>query len=616
MRSLRVKKWLLTFFLTLMACVLLFAGYNVVLDPFGVFGDRVLDWYAYDMTMNPRVAKLAYLDRHWQAYDAYVIGSSRISSLPPEELKEYTGKNFYNMTWYGGDLVDERDMVYYILENYHAERIILAIDPQNARLFDTESDPIKGNMHCKADGSSPLAFYGKYLFANPQYGWDKLMAYRRRGYLMNSDAVYVAETGTYNKQRRDAVPIGDLEEYLARENNIMWEGYSELTHLYEAVEAVADIKAACETHGVDLTVIGVPLHDDDFYRYDQAQMEVFWRELAQVTDFYDFWGSGSVNSDMRYYYDTEHFRNNVGTMILAYMFGNPDVYIPEGFGHITTPDTVEERISQTYPAQVTDLATYTAQVPILMYHAFTEDPTATNDSMAYIGDFRDQMAALAQGGWTPVLYRDLVAYVYHGADLPEKPILITMDDGYQSDLDLALPILEEYGFPATIAVIGCSVGKTTYKDTGAPILPHFPLEEVKPYVEAGILDVQTHSYDMHQVKSLDGEDCRRGVLQMDGESETDYVAALTADFLRSKEQIQSVLDVECNVYTYPYGYRDILSEVVLQGLGIQVTVTIDPGVNVLLKGVPQSLYSLKRIDVYGGMTAGALMDTLAGYMGQ
>ena len=131
-----------------------------------------------------------------------------------------------------------------------------------------------------------------------------------------------------------------------------------------------------------------------------------------------------------------------------------------------------------------------------------------------------------------------------------------------------------------------------------------------------MLDIQTHSYDMHQVKSLDGENCRRGALRMEGESEADYIQALTADFLRSKEQIQSVLDVDCNVYTYPYGYRDILSEVVLQSLGIQVTVTIDPGVNVLLKGVPQSLYSLKRIDLYCGMTAVELMDTIAGYMGQ
>ena len=606
----RLKKWLLIFCLTLAACVLLFAGYNVVLDPFGVFGDRVLDWYEYDMTMNPRVAKLAYLDRHWEEYDSYVIGSSRISSLPAEALNAYTGAKFYNMTWYGGDLADERDMVNYVLENYHVENIILAIDPQNADIFDTVADPIKGNMHWKADGSSPLAFYFKYLFANPQYGWDKLMAYRQRGYLMTADAVYVAETGTYNKQLRDAVPIGELSEYLARENNIIGEAYSDLSHLYEAVEAVADIKAACEAHGVNLTVIGVPMHDDDFYRYDQERMSLFWRELAGVTDFYDFWGSGQVNSDMRYYYDTEHFRNNVGAMVLAYLFDDPDVYIPEGFGHLTTPDTVEERIAETYPAQATDPATYTVQVPILMYHAFTEDPAAAASATAYIEDFREHMAALAEGGWTPVLYRDLLDYVYHGVDLPEKPIVITMDDGYQSDLDLALPILEEHGFPATIAVIGCSIGKTTYKDTDTPILPHFSLADVKPYVEAGVLDVQTHSYDMHQVQSLDGEDCRRGVLRMDGESEADYVAALTADFLRAKEELEPALGVTCNIFTYPYGYHDTLSEVVLQSLGVQVTVTTVTGVNTVIKGVPQSLYALKRIDVYGGMTT----ETLLGYL--
>ena len=249
-------------------------------------------------------------------------------------------------------------------------------------------------------------------------------------------------------------------------------------------------------------------------------------------------------------------------------------------------------------------------VPILMYHAFTEDAEAVTSEIAYAGDFAGQLAALKEAGYQPVFYRDLVDYVYHGAELPEKPIVLTMDDGYQSDLDLAVPALEREGFRATIAVIGCSVGKDTYKDTGTPINPHFSLEDAVSYVERGVLDIQTHSYDMHQVKKLDGEDCRFGVLRMEGETEEAYREALTADFLRSREQIESALDVDCNVYTYPYGACDELSESILRDLGIQVSVTVEPGVNRIVPDRPETLYQMKRINVAGGMSAAELLAAI------
>lgn len=609
----RLKKWLLVFGGTLAACAVLFAAYNVLLDPFGVFGDRVLNWYEYDMTMNPRVAKIAYLERNHKNYDSYVIGSSKVSSLSVGELNGYMDASFYNMTWYGGDLADEVELVRYIVENYSVKNIVLAVDPQNADLFDTEADQIKGNMHCKVDGSPAVSFYAKYLFANPSYGWDKLLAYTRRGYLVTREAVYTAETGCYNKQVRDATPIGEMSEYLALENNIVSVSASAMPYVDEAAAAVAEIQRICEERGIRLLVIGVPLYNDDFYRYDQERMSLFWEKLAAITDFYDFWGGNCVNGDMRYFYDTNHFRNNVGTMMLAYIFGNPDVYVPDGFGHLTTADTVGERIADTYGTVEIDENAYTAKVPVLMYHSFTEEPGAVTSTAAYIGDFEDQIAALKAAGYQAVSHQDLIEYVYHGTALPEKPVVIAIDDGYQDNLDLAVPVLEREGFCATIAVIGCSVGKTTYKDTDSPITPHFTLESAAPYVSSGVLDIQTHSYDMHQVPSLDGESCRRGVLRMEGESEEDYVNALTADFLRSKEQIESALDVTCNVYTYPYGLCDTLSEVVLHNLGIQVSVTTEHGVNVIVKGIPQSLYQLKRINVEGGMTGGGLMEILSGF---
>lgn len=197
--------------------------------------------------------------------------------------------------------------------------------------------------------------------------------------------------------------------------------------------------------------------------------------------------------------------------------------------------------------------TETADVAILMYHAFTENEADTGSLCTPASEFARQLSALRDAGYTSVGYADLIEFVNGDGKLPEKPLLITIDDGYQNNLDLAAPLLEKYGFCANIAVIGVSIGRTTYKDTDIPITPHFSLEDARPWIARGVLTVTTHSYDMHQVTAVDGAGCRRGVLQMPGEAEPDYIAALTQDYTRAQEQLAGLPGTPLPVFTYPNG---------------------------------------------------------------
>lgn len=607
-----LKKWLLRFLAAAAVTALAFVGWNLVTDPFGVFGDRVFDWYAYDMTMNPRVAKIAYLDKRHADYDSYVIGSSKASSLSVDELNAYTGGRFYNMTWYGGDLSDELALAHYILDNYEVKRLVLTVDPQDTTQFGYEEDPVKDNLHWRVDGSSPLVFYAKYLFANPAYGADKLYHYFARGYLTDASQVYVAEKGVYNKQLRDVAPIDGMAEYLAREQNQFYLGHAEMRCASEAVAAVAEIRDACAAAGAELTVIGVPLYIDDLRRYDSAEFSDYARALAAVTDFYDFWGSNAVNDDLRYYYDSNHFRNAAGTMALAWIYGREDIYIPEEFGHLTTAENVEARLEALYAAigETADPADYSRRLPVLMYHGFTSDPAEVGYNVVLLSDFEEQLAALAAAGYESVTLRELIDFVDHGAPLPDKPVLLTFDDGYSSVLSAAA-LMEQYGFSAVSAVIGVSVGHDTYRDTDHPITPHFSFAEAEPYVAAGALEIQSHSYDMHQVEALDGPNFREGLVPLRGESEAEFAAAAAEDWALAKAQIETGLGTVCDTLSYPYGFYSALSEVVLHDLGVRVTFTTEDGMNEVLKGLPQSLYVLHRINVDGGWSGETLLRVLS-----
>jgi peptidoglycan/xylan/chitin deacetylase (PgdA/CDA1 family) len=244
----------------------------------------------------------------------------------------------------------------------------------------------------------------------------------------------------------------------------------------------------------------------------------------------------------------------------------------------------------------------THELRVLLYHNIISGEGGDENNTP-LADFKRDMQTLSEGGYHPVSVADLEAYVGQGAELPENAVLIRFDDGYLSNYELAYPVLKEYGYKAVIFAIGVSVGHTTYKDTQTPIIPHFTYEQAREMTESGLIEVQSHTYDMHQVKPLDGENCRQGILPMDGESDADYAETLRADFAHSRAELESATGQAVTALAYPYGLHGELTEDVLKQAGVTVTFIIEKGVNTLTEGVPQSLYNLK-VSTVGSLAQG------------
>jgi len=97
--------------------------------------------------------------------------------------------------------------------------------------------------------------------------------------------------------------------------------------------------------------------------------------------------------------------------------------------------------------------------PILLYHRFVHDAA---DLARYPGteiiftvtaqQFEAHIAHLARQGYHSVTPDQVLAFLEDGKALPERPVMITVDDGWRSNIDVMLPILERYGFACTIFV--------------------------------------------------------------------------------------------------------------------------------------------------------------------
>ena len=143
-------------------------------------------------------------------------------------------------------------------------------------------------------------------------------------------------------------------------------------------------------------------------------------------------------------------------------------------------------------------------LPVLMYHHMVPDGQDCNDMTVTPGKFRADLETVLAMGYTPVLPRELAA----GDALPEKPILITFDDGYRSNYDLVYPILREYGVKACISII--------------VLMPDLPTDnfctwgQLREMTASGLVEIGSHSYRLHNLGS-DG-----GNFEFSGQSRTCY----------------------------------------------------------------------------------------------
>ena len=498
MKAMTSKQWLALFCATVLCLGACVVGFNWLADPFGVFTHKALEWPSYEMTLNPRTAKITYLKEHHQEYDSYILGCSSTSSFPTEQLNEYLDASFYNMIMYGADMLDVEQDAVYLLENYEVKNLVVNVYLDNACVYDQVTNPLSYSMPPETTGESAAAFYARYLFMDPRHSLDKLKAMGEDTYLTQSFDVFNEVTGAYDKKVRDAEAIGSLEQY------------------YESYPIFADYpEAACFT--------------------DEDAITGTLESLTRIRDL-----------------------------------------------RAAQPQAEES---------------CTAQVPVFLYHQI--DPQAEGDISITPEHFEAQIAALAEAGYTAVLPEDLQAYVNQGKALPEKPILITFDDGYLSNYEYAWPILEKYGMKATIFVIGSTVGNTEhYKDTDYPITPHFTWEQAREMVDSGVISIQSHTYDMHQWAPYESGQARENILRWERESEDAYRQVLSQDCGLIREAItQGTGEDQVHVLAYPNGQLDPLAQVTLLENGFDILFTTQASCNTLLKGQTQSLLGLGRYNM-------------------
>lgn len=228
------------------------------------------------------------------------------------------------------------------------------------------------------------------------------------------------------------------------------------------------------------------------------------------------------------------------------------------------------------------------KVPILMYHGLIKDPDLQTEYFISPDVFEEDLKYIKKNGYTPVFISDLIDFVYENRPLPEKPIVLTFDDGYYNNYCYACPLLEKYDMKAVISIIGIYTDRFSRVDENNAAYSHITWKQINEMTDSGLVEIQNHTYNMHEL----GE--RRGSAIKQDESKTQYRKVLTDDLVRLQKEIKHYTGKAPDTFTYPFGIYSDYEEALVKELGFKATLSCSEGINYITCGDKECLYQLKR----------------------
>ncbi len=237
------------------------------------------------------------------------------------------------------------------------------------------------------------------------------------------------------------------------------------------------------------------------------------------------------------------------------------------------------QIDNHLPVNVSSKSTFIKQVPVLCYHQIRDwkatDSKSAKTYITPIKRFSEHIKMLRDSGYHTISPDQLTAYLLHHQPLPEKPILLTFDDGTASQYTNALPELDKYGFNATFFIMTVTINQPDY-------LNRKQLAEISALGHS----IGCHTWDHHDVRNY---------------KDQDWATQLT----KPTKLLQEITGKPVLYFSYPYGAWNAQAIGHLKNHGYSSAFQLSGK-----QDTAEPMYTIRRIIVDGHWTANQLNHTI------
>lgn len=208
-----------------------------------------------------------------------------------------------------------------------------------------------------------------------------------------------------------------------------------------------------------------------------------------------------------------------------------------------------------------------SRVPVLMYHDILPEKQVFFDVTPE--ELEAHFQLIRENGLTPIALDRLVQHLATGAPLPERPVLLTFDDGYEGHYTHVLPLLRKYGYPATFGIYPAKVGTRMGRSS-------LTWEQVSQMAADPLVTIASHSVthprDLRQLSDQ----------------------ALQQEVVDSKQVLEERLGMPIRHFVYPEGNYDQRVQAAVQAAGYHSALTMRNGEE-KFASESDSLLSIERI---------------------
>lgn len=196
----------------------------------------------------------------------------------------------------------------------------------------------------------------------------------------------------------------------------------------------------------------------------------------------------------------------------------------------------------------------TKNIPILCYHNL--NPTTPGSMNLTPERFEGQLKWLKQNGYQIIPLKDAVEYLQgRRATLPDKSVVITFDDGWQSAYQYLWPLIKKYNIPVTLFIYPQTISSGKHAMTW---------DELKELKQNALIDIEGHTYWHPNFKQ-----------EKKKLTPAEYEKFVKVQLVDSKKILEDKLGIKVTLLAWPFGIYDKYLEEQAAKAGYVMAFSID-----------------------------------------
>ena len=353
----KTKRWLLLFFALLILLLPCYMAANYMFDPMCYFAvDKGSTWY--NSNQYGRAVKSKYSLKHADEIDAVVLGGSKSGALDVYKLSEYTGLHYYNFYMESGNFSDYLTYAKFLVERCGIQEMLFHIssfEVMNYSLDFREADVWRVPAIVEGSALDRALETLRFLMTD-----TTLLFYAIKDHKSNLRRADNISDGMKNwgisEEKMNADPEAWVEKEFYKEYPIHLKtlfgdkNWKEHPAYQENLEALKQIRALCDEHGVKLTVVIGASSISERFRYEQDPYYRYYdylRELVRIAgSVWDFSSFNDINMNPYNFYNFTHYSRAVADLQVDMMYGKQETGQYGGFGILLTEENVDEYLRQ------------------------------------------------------------------------------------------------------------------------------------------------------------------------------------------------------------------------------------------------------------------------------